>query len=345
MLFLRSLLCLFVGCCFSFALAQEREFTVLEYNVENLYDTLHDAGKDDFAFLPDGKRRWTAAKYWKKLGRLATVIAAAGYPAPTDVIGLCEVENDSVVKHLTQHTRLRQFGYEYLITHSNDPRGIDVALLYQPLRFSPIYHESLSVPPISPRHRPTRDILYVAGGVPTGDTLHVFLCHFPSRSSGKNATEAYRCAAASVVRQRCDSIFALCPEAKIVVMGDFNDEADNKALHRVLGSHLPNKIAEGVIKNHFYTLSHRLSHPSGAKGSYFFQGEWNQIDHFIVSGTLLVPSSSFRTKQENCELFCPPFLYEQDKTQLSIQPKRTYLGDYYHGGYSDHFPLRLRFFY
>lgn len=333
---------------FSYSLslsAQEKTFTVLEYNVENLFDTLHDYGKDDYTFLPNGKKKWDSRKYWKKLGRLAVVLAAAGYPAPADLIGLCEVENDSVIADLTQRTRLRQLGYEAIVTQSNDPRGVDVALLFQPLRFQPLEHRSLRVPPPTLDHKATRDILYVKGQLPQGDTLHVFLCHFPSKASGRKSTDSYRAAAAQVLKDFTDSLLALCPTAHLLLMGDFNDEAESKALRGVLGSLPPPLHEEMVQPQHLYTLSHRLTHPSGAKGSYYFRGTWSQIDHFIVSSSLLQASSSLYTKAQHCELLCLPFLYETDRTGLFIRPKRTYLGDYYHGGCSDHFPLRLRFTY
>lgn len=326
----------------SMMVAQDRLFTVLEYNVENLYDTLHDAGKDDYEFLPDGKLRWTRGRYWKKLGRMAIVIAAAGYPSPPDLVGLCEVENDSVLYDLTKRTRLRQFGYEYLMTNSSDPRGIDVALIYHPMRFHPLRHESLSIPPPSLKHKATRDVLYVVGQVPTGDTLHVFLCHFPSRSGGKMLTEKYRCVAARIVREYCDSILEKNPCANILLMGDFNDEPNDVSLSKELRVKVPDLVTT-LGEKELYILSKGLNKSDGVRGTYKLKGEWSQIDHFIVSGHLLNNTSLFRTTPQHCQIFCPEFLMERDKKDGTIKPKRTYLGTFYKGGYSDHFPLRLQF--
>ena len=135
----------------------------MEYNVENLFDTLHAPGCQDSDFTPEGSHHWNTLRYWGKLGRLARVIAGVGGATPPDLGALAEVENDSVLSHLTRRTSLSLLGYEYIITRSADVRGINVALLYQPYRFRPVSVDTFRVSPLHPRISPTRYLLHVAG--------------------------------------------------------------------------------------------------------------------------------------------------------------------------------------
>ena len=151
------------------------------YNVENLFDCRHDSLKEDREFLPDGEKKWTPARYWRKLDALSKVVAAVGEERLPDLVGLCEVENDSVLFDLTRRSSLRALGYRYVATHSPDVRGIDVALLYQPGSFRLLESHEIPVPSAEAGFRPTRNVLYVKGEVLSGDTLHVLVCHLPSR--------------------------------------------------------------------------------------------------------------------------------------------------------------------
>lgn len=184
--------------------AQSARFRALEWNVENLYDTLHDVGFDDREFLPNAERRWNTPRYFHKQSSLAKTILAAGGLQPVDLVALCEVENDSVMHFLCRRTRLARLGYEYLVTHSADRRGIDVALLYQPETFALLHSETYRVPYDSLRERPTRDLLHAAGRLPFGDTLDVFVVHFPSRRGGATLSEPYRLRAAGILRHLAD---------------------------------------------------------------------------------------------------------------------------------------------
>lgn len=156
--------------------------TFVELNCENLFDTRHDSLKNDVEFLPEGSYHWTPYRYWHKVNHLGQVIMGLGYEEASgdvqlpDLVALCEVENDSVLFDLTKRSVIRTAGYEYVMTHSPDERGIDVALMYQPFSFSLIHSWSIRVKRL-PDTRPTRDILYVSGRVITGDTLHVFVVH------------------------------------------------------------------------------------------------------------------------------------------------------------------------
>lgn len=164
-------------------------FKVMTYNVENFFDTRDNPTKNDDEFLPSGNRYWTQSRYYHKLQQIAKVISAAGEWSTPALIALCEVENDSVLSHLTRRTPLRWQDYRYIITQSPDPRGINVALLYQRDQFFYLRHESIPIRFSGNKHKLTRDILHVYGKIITGDTLDVFVCHFPSRYGGEKESE------------------------------------------------------------------------------------------------------------------------------------------------------------
>ena len=162
----------------------------IELNCENLFDTRHDEGKQDEEFTPEGTRRWTRTRYWRKLNAIGQDILSCAEQLPS-LVALVEVENDTVMHDLTRRSLLRNAGYEYLMTESPDVRGMNVALLYQPARFRPICYDALEVPTL-PDMRPTRQILYVKGETQRGDTLHFFVVHAPSRYGGELETRPYR---------------------------------------------------------------------------------------------------------------------------------------------------------
>lgn len=298
-----------------------RPFRLLAWNVENLFDTRHDEGFDDAEFLPDGPRQWTPSRYWRKLKDIARVIAGEDLDVPLpDVIGLCEVENDSVLETLTHRSPLRALGYEYVVTHSADARGVDVGFLYQPTRFRLLEHHSLRVPSQRYRLRPTRDILYVKGLVQvtprdqqhtsTLDTLHIFVVHLPSRAGGYTG-DRNRNIAAATLWSAVDSLQAQGTD-RIVVMGDFNADVHDRI---------------------FRNAPLKLTDAPDADGTYCYRGFWQWIDHILVSPdvTTLSPATPLAL----------PWLLEDDKTYGGLMPFRTYRGPTYHGGVSDHLPLLI----
>lgn len=210
------------GCAGLGGIRAQVPFRLMAYNVENLFDTRPDMLADDREFLPDAPRRWTPARYWNKLNDVARVIAAVGQEVLPAVVALCEVENDSVLHDLTCRSPLRTAGYRYVMTASADHRGIDVAMLYQPGLFRLLATRSIRIPSVRAGFAPTRDILYVAGRVPSGDTLHVFVCHLPSRVGGSRRSRRHRALAAATLQEALDSVWRLDTAARIVVAGDFN---------------------------------------------------------------------------------------------------------------------------
>ena len=309
------LLCLFP----LFACGQS--LTVVELNCENLFDYLDDAGKDDSEYLPEATRHWTKKRYWHKLNNIAQELLSCSDEGIPDLITLCEVENDSVLKDLSKRSLLRNAGYEYLMTSSPDLRGIDVALLYSPFSFAPIRSYSIRVTPIEDM-RLTRDILYACGEMASGDTLHVFVVHLPSRYGGERYSRPFRNVVADRLCQSIDSIQGLTPDAQILIAGDFNDDADSPALQQ-------------ICRHGLYNLTKDAHGDNGVKGTYRYRGEWESIDHILSSRVLY-------NKVDTAFIHSPAFLLEDEKLYGGYRPRRTYNGMRYQSGYSDHLPLVVK---
>ena len=293
--------------------------TLVELNCENMFDCQHDSLKDDTEWMPDGKRKWTPARYWRKLNHIGQEILSCQQEGVPDLVALVEVENDSCLFDLTHRSLLRGAGYDYLMTQSPDVRGIDVALLYQPMTFRPICYDYLDVKPLEGM-RPTRDILYVKGETLRGDTLHVFVVHAPSRFGGEKQSRPNR----QLVADRLIGVVRQLPaDAKVMIAGDFNDGATDPALRFLEDNGLHNVTAKA-------TGSH------GAKATYRYQGVWQSIDHVFVSPVLL-------NSVEQSFINDAPFLLEEDKKYGGVKPLRTYNGYRYQRGFSDHLPLVVRF--
>ena len=324
-------------------------FRIVSYNVENLFDCKHDSLKDDYEFLPKATRRWNYFKYKKKLDNVARTIVAVGEGTLPALVALCEVENDSVMHDLTRYSALREAGYRYIMTQSEDERGIDVALLYQRSLFKPIGQQSLKVERPSKRNHPTRDILHVWGLLLNLDTLDIFIAHFPSRSEGAKATEPYRLSAARRLKQAIDSICQVRVRAQVIVTGDFNDYPDNRSVKEVLAADVPPEDKDSLQTNRLYHLlagkapKRKRWWAYSASGSYKYKGEWGLLDHILVSGNLLQASSPLFTCEEQAGVARLPFLLKPDPKYGGMQPFRTYQGMRYEGGFSDHLPVYAEF--
>lgn len=324
-----------------FTLKSQVNFRVMSYNVENLFDTVDNPEKEDNEYLPDGNRHWTNGRYYHKLQQIAKVISAAGEWSTPALVGLCEVENDSVLLHLLNRTPLRQQHYRYCMTHGEDTRGINTALLYQRDQFGHIGHTEYPVIFSRNKHKQTRNILHVWGKLVTSDTLDVFVCHFPSRYGGEKESEPDRFDAARTLRRLCDSLFHCRQTSRIIIMGDFNDTPEDKSTQQILAAHAFNPKQPGNYTDSTQTLynlyadPHTLNHP----GSHKYQGEWSQLDQIILSGSLLDPNSSIHLVPKSNRIFNASFLLTPDKTWHGVRPKRTFYGFKYEAGYSDHLPL------
>ena len=306
---------------FGFAQEEDASLLIVELNTENLFDTTHDSLKNDYDFLPDGNYHWSRHRYWQKVNRIGQTIIACGdgpkWRLP-DLVALCEVENDSVLMAITKRSLLRKARYEYIMTHSPDERGIDVALLYSPFSFAPVGSQSIRIIPVAGM-KPTRDILYVKGRVITGDTLHVFVVHAPSRSGGEAQSRPYRLHVATALANAIDSVYSSSPEAKVIVTGDFNDYSNSPSLQLLYAHGLKNVSSEA--KGH-----------NGAKATYRYHGEWRSLDQMLVSRNL-------KDNVAGCWIGDYPFLLEPDEKNGGVKPHRNYYGPRYNNGFSDHLPL------
>lgn len=322
--------------------ADTLHFCVMTYNVENLFDTKHDSLKDDLDFLPQSIRHWTYRRYRKKLDDVARVITAIGqwdFPA---LVALCEVENDSVLYDLTKKSLLRRARYKYIITHSADSRGIDVALLYQPRVFRPIQIRTLRLSELHTKESPTRDILHVTGRVVGADTLDVFVAHFPSRRSGKRYTAPRRIRLANLIKRNVDSLYHKRRRAQIIIMGDLNDEPDDRSIAQGLSAQELPAYPTQIQPHRLYNLLARKTRHHKIK-SYRYQEHWHLFDHIIVSGTLLQPDALLSLQEQHANIYAPSFLLKRDDNYGHLQPYSTYYGFKYQGGYSDHLPVYADF--
>ena len=310
-----------------------KTFSLMFYNTENLYDTIDDPNTMDDEFTPAGFREWTVDRYHNKVEKLTNVITKIVHPNYPDVISLAEIENKTVMESILQEMHQRGLkGYSYLHYDSPDERGSDVAMIYNTGTFRVLESHPVLVrlPGIEDR---TRDILYVKGTIPNGEVLHLFTIHFPSRAEGRELSERRRYFAASELRNAVYKLTAEEPDAKVIIMGDFNDTPDDNSVDEVLGAH---KSFEDLKSIRLYNLLY----PRYKKGlgTTYHKG-WLLFDQVIVSGNLLL-STTIDCKPEDADLFNPPWLLFFGRNNRP-KPNRTYSGKYV-GGYSDHLPIYLR---
>ena len=332
MMFLKACIEVFLLCvsCVSYAQTGVRERVVF-YNTENLFDTRNDTLTADDDFTPRGKQHWNRERYTRKLLNISKVLSSLGAGKFPLLIGLSEVENRGVVSDLVNKTVLADGNYGIVHADSPDARGIDVALLYRKDSFRLLHNAFLPVRLKS--GETTRDILYCEGISAPNDTLHVFVCHFPSMRGGEAKSEWKRVKAASVVRQKVDSIQDIHPRAMILILGDLNGRANTSA-QKTLKTRNPES---GTIESeNFYNTGYYLLGKN--YGSYRYKGEWQTLDHIIVSGNLLNGEAGLQVSRR-MGIYDADFLLEEERGTFGVRPKPTYRGPHYIGGYSDHLPV------
>lgn len=293
---------------------------VVSYNVENLFHPAHDTvagiGKDDLEWTPEGERRWSFNRYERKVENIARVLTNIGEWQGVDIAGLQEIENAACVSKLCNTLRRGEYGFVHY--ESPDRRGIDVALIYKKSRIDTLATRAIRVSGLEVsglEELITRDILYVCARIDKRDTIHFFVCHMPSQRSGKAESEWKREAAQKVLQRAVDSVYSVDPQAKIIVMGDMND--DGLAI-----SGLVDKIDHRESK-----IDNRTT------GTHKYQGRWTFLDHFYVSPALDSLSNAYVYEAE--------WILETDEKQMGLRPKRTYNGFHYQNGFSDHLPIVL----
>lgn len=303
----------------------EHNVGIMFYNVENLFDISNDSLKNDEEFLPEGNKHWNISRYHQKLKNISRIIYESGGWNPPALIGLCEIENEKVIKDLIWKTGLNNQDYHYIHFESPDNRGIDVALLYRNHIFTPIESVPIHVD-LGNNSRPTRDILYVFGLLKDTIPLHVFVVHFPSRYGGVMESKSKRITAAKILSDTIQNIYKHDPSANMVIMGDFNDNPTDESLQ--------NLILNVPLQN----LSHTPETINKSLGTLKHQFEWSTFDQFIISKNLLDSTRAIHTKS-NCKILDFAFLLEKDKTYTGNKPFRTYIGYKYNNGFSDHLPI------
>lgn len=306
------------------------------YNVENLFDTINDPRTLDEEFTPEGLNRWNSVRYHEKIENLARVIAEIGTDMTPDgpaVLGLSEVENELVLEDLASHPMIKNRDYRVVHYYGPDARGVDVAFFYQPRYFSYISSKSYRLHiPGRPDFR-TRDQLLMTGEM-LGERMHFIVAHYPSRRGGERRSRPLRIATADLTRHIADSILQAEPGAKIVFMGDVNDNPTDVSIRKHLRSVGSRQhVKENEFFNPFESLYRR------GIGSNAWRDSWSLFDQILVSPGLLEEKPRawqfFRA-----EVFNKPFM-RQPSGRFQGYPYRSYAGGVYLGGYSDHFPTMI----
>ena len=306
-------------------------FSIAFYNLENLFDIEHNEYTLDKDFTPDGKLEWTRDRYLRKIKNLSNVISKIGTkhtPLPPIFIGVAEVENKACLEDLIYSDKLKQFDYDFVHYDSPDERGIDVAFLYQKEYFSvtssnvyPLYLQDEN------NNRDfTRDILLVSGNL-FGDPVHIIVNHWPSRNNGAKVSNDKRIKAANLVQKIINDICIDDENSNFIIMGDFNDQPNDSSIHTLL------------INGDLYNPMQKLLKQK--KGTSRYRGKWYLFDQIIISKQFL-PANSSPFKFQFADIFNDHFLQEKSNKYKGA-PKRTYIGSWHQGGYSDHFPVYAHF--
>ncbi|MCC6383530.1 MAG: hypothetical protein LC117_10270 [Bacteroidia bacterium] len=320
--------------------AQKRQYKIASigfYNLENLFDTI-DGANNDSEFLPSGEKNYTGTVYLDKLSKLSDVLSQVASDKTPDglaVVGVAEVENRSVLEDLVRQPKLTARNYEIVHYDSPDLRGIDVGLLYNPKYFKPIFSEPIFIELYNDQREPvyTRDILYVKG-LFDGEPVHIMVGHWPSRRGGEEASAPFRAKAASVCKHKADSVFKTDPNAKIIIMGDLNDDPISPSVSIVIKAKGEvNRVKSGGFFNPW------VDYYKKGIGTLAYNDAWNLFDQILISQTWL-------NKQQSGFFYKEALIFrkswmEQKTGRYKGYPLRTYDFNKYIGGYSDHFPTYL----
>ncbi len=313
---------------------QSKPLLVAFYNIENLYDTLDDPKFNDAEFLPNGVNKWNSQKYWIKINNISEVIKDIGQTNNIDcptVIGLCEVENDTVLTDLINSKNLKLCNYGIVHFDSWYERGVDVALLYQKDRMVVVNTKTYRLYWPADSTFKTRDQLLVSGII-NGELFHFIVNHWPSRRGGELRSAPLRNAAAQLCRHIVDSIYKTDSLAKIIIMGDLNDDPTNESILIHLNAK-PSK--EKTKKGDLYNPMYEIFVKKGI-GTLAYNDKWNLFDQFIVSYPLIAQETK-GYKLKKAAVFNAAYLMQKEG-QFAGYPFRTYVGNTFIGGYSDHFP-------
>ncbi len=305
------------------------------YNQENLFDTINNENVNDEEYTPNGPIKWNTQKYTAKLQHMSYAISQIGLdysPMGVAIIGVSEVENRGVLEDLIKQPDLVKRGYEIVHYNSPDLRGVDVGLIYNPKLFVVTNSKSYRLHMADPKFL-TRDQLMVSGYL-QGEKVHVIVNHWPSRTGGEKESQAKRNAAAGLTRSISDSLFKVDPKAKIIIMGDLNDDPFNESCAKILGAkkEITDVKAGGLYNTLWKTLDMGV-------GSLAYNDQWNLFDQIIVSNEL-ANGERKKLKLWKAEVFNRSFLIQQEG-KYKGSPWRTHAGGAWTNGYSDHFPTLI----
>lgn len=310
------------------------------YNLENFFDTINDPLKFDEDFTPEGSYHYNTKIYSDKLERLSDVISQIGTDVSPDGLaffGTAEVENVDVLLDLVAMPKIVNRNYKPIIYNGGDARGINCAFIYNPKYFKPTYSKSIPVnlKAVIKDGKPTRDILWVRGVLTDIDTIDVFVGHWPSRRGGEALTNPMRNYVAGIIKHYADSIRTTNKDAKILVMGDLNDNPTDESIIKYLGA-VGKKEAMTVdkffnpfidfYKKGFGTLAHNDS--------------WGLFDQIMLSYAWMSTNQKGWFFQ-NAHIFKKDFMIQQTGKYKGY-PKRTWNFSEYNHGYSDHFPTYIQ---
>ena len=344
-LFLICLILFFVTTC---VLAQYK-VRIAFWNMENFFDPFVDSTKSYNACTEDGMQHWTKSRFYKKRNNMYKAILAMSENYPIGIIGMCEVENEYVLSAVFEQTPLKKHNYRIVHYEGPDKRGIDPAIVYSLDHFMLV--ESAVFPyynPDDPAYH-SRDILYAkfiakevgvsAGSTSHGDTIHVFVNHWPSRYSGELETVGSRSCSAAILRAKVDSICSSMPEgyqAKVVMMGDLNDCPTDPSVYDVLKARHPSEREKGCFLNLFAKAD-----GLGFEGTLKHQADWQIFDQIIVTEGIMDDREGLHYQMGSARIFAADFLFEEDDVYHGKKLFRTYVGPRYFGGFSDHLPVYI----
>lgn len=309
-------------------------FSLAFYNVENLFDTINDPAIQDETYLPGSELNWDTEKYQHKLNNIAKVIKAIDSVEFPATIGLTEVENIGVLKELVKHPTISKAGYQILHQEGKDERGIDVAFLYIPEKYSPIETQYIGLNfPFDPEVG-VRDILYSKGVINGKDTIHIFINHWKSRWGGQEQSEPFRRYTGNILKNYTDSIFKVQPNANIIIAGDLNDNPDDLSVSVDLNAIEP---ALPYHDKKLYNLS--VKQYKTGEGTLYYKS-WDMFDQIIVSTSILSGENGMIATSRDQVIIKEDWMLFYPK-RGEPRPNRTAGRDYY-GGYSDHLPVYIK---
>ncbi|MFV0390639.1 MAG: endonuclease/exonuclease/phosphatase family protein [Paludibacteraceae bacterium] len=305
------------------------------YNLENLFDTINQANLDE-EFLPDGSMHWTSLKYKAKLKNMAYAISQIGQdvtPRGVSILGVSEIENRGVLEDLVKEPTIANRTLRIVHYDSPDRRGVDVGLLYNPRDFVVSASKSYRLNFPEDTTLLTRDQLLVSGYL-LNEKIHVIVGHWPSRIGGEQASAPKRNAAAALSKHIADSLYRQDANAKIIIMGDFNDDPFNESAAKILDA---KKNRDDVPEKGLYNPMWRIL-DSGV-GSLAYNNQWNLFDQIIISKPFL-HNDNTKLRFWKAEIFNKNFLIQQEGSYKG-SPLRTHAGGVWLNGYSDHFPTLI----